>query len=391
MAMKGLPEDRREVFEFLMERGVVNLEWYLRTKIVGVAEAERNDHMMVLKYAYYFCLKDATVTLLRESPVPGEKMPDIEVAIGTGRFYVEVKKFREGSASDPVSKIVHAATIKRSQLRSGEVGFIALHNFDIRLEVAEEGGLTHSHIFAALCELQRRATQNPPAWEELGGVIFAARRVGAGGALAVGFIDADDILDVAVGSTTRIRIFLGLGSFSFMGLPTFFVSGTDLALGHLDGDDNTDLIATNFGSDTLQVHWGNGDGSFTTIGSPMNVGDGPSSVTSANINGDEFNDILVSNSGTDDVSIILGLGVRQFATAESLSVGRSPTQVFVADLDEDGQLDLLTANQGSNDVSVRMGIAGGDFAPVGLRIAEDGTGSGFCDIWLESNFPVGAA
>ena len=178
MAMKGLPEDRREVFEFLMERGVVNLEWYLRTKIVGVAEAERNDHMMVLKYAYYFCLKDATVTLLRESPVPGEKMPDIEVAIGTGRFYVEVKKFREGSASDPVSKIVHAATIKRSQLRSGEVGFIALHNFDIRLEVAEEGGLTHSHIFAALCELQCRATQNPPAWEELGGVIFAANSTG---------------------------------------------------------------------------------------------------------------------------------------------------------------------------------------------------------------------
>ena len=177
-AMQVLPENRRAVLDQLAKRGVVNLNWYLRTKIIAPPEEERLDHMRVLRYAYNFCLAGAGVTLVRESSVESRKTPDLEIEIPASRFFVEVRKFREGSATDPVSKIVEAATTKRVQLPDGGVGLVAIDNFDMRLEVGDGGILTHAHILDALCELERLATQHPEGWEKPGGVVFAANTTG---------------------------------------------------------------------------------------------------------------------------------------------------------------------------------------------------------------------
>jgi len=181
--------------------------------------------------------------------------------------------------------------------------------------------------------------------------------------LAVGLFDEGDKLDIAVGSSSRIKIFLGTGEFNFREAPELVLGGTALGIAQLDEDENADLMAVQSGSDTVQVFWGNGDGTFTTIGNPMPVGTFPSSVAANDVDEDTIMDVLVSNSSTNDISLLKGLGARQFAPAVSIAVGSQPAQVFVRDINDDRHLDIVTCNDGSNDVSVRLGYGDGTFDP----------------------------
>ena len=144
--------------------------------------------------------------------------------------------------------------------------------------------------------------------------------------VAVGLLDTDQMLDIAVGSSSRIKIFLGIGGFAFTAAPDLSVRGTPLGIADLDDDGNADLIAAG-SSNTVQVFWGIGDGSFTTIGGPLGVGSSPSSVAAGDVDEDGAMDLLVSNSLTNDISLLRGLGARQFASAVSIGVGSQPAHV----------------------------------------------------------------
>ncbi|MDO8612030.1 MAG: hypothetical protein Q7R32_04315 [Dehalococcoidia bacterium] len=153
-------------------------DWYLREKIVRAPNGDALlDNSRPLKYAYNFLLKGASVTFVREGRDPS---PDLMVTVGGFTFYVEVRKFRMGAgrgASDPVSKIVDAVDEKRSQLPDGSIGFVAIDNFDIRLEPR----FTHERMKDALIEIERRATENPDGWRKPSGVIVAtATSIGGG-------------------------------------------------------------------------------------------------------------------------------------------------------------------------------------------------------------------
>ena len=175
-AAERLGQDRKPILDRIVDCN--DGDWYLREKIIKAPDdGTLLDNTRPLKYAYNFLLNDAKVTFVREGSDPS---PDLMVSAIGLTFYVEVRKFRMGigsGASDPVSKIVDAIDEKRSQLPDAAIGFVAIDNFDIRIEP----GFGHGHIDEALSEIERRATSNPAGWRKPSGVIVAtASTIGSG-------------------------------------------------------------------------------------------------------------------------------------------------------------------------------------------------------------------
>ncbi len=121
----------------------------------------------------------------------------------------------------------------------------------------------------------------------------------------------------------------------------------------LNGDGAPDLAVANFGSSSVSVLLGAGDGSFGSATS-HGVGDEPESVAIADLNGDGVPDLVVANSLSDSVSVLLGAGDGSFGKATSYGVDSGAISVAIADLDGNGAPDLAVANTYSNSVSVLL-------------------------------------
>ncbi len=116
----------------------------------------------------------------------------------------------------------------------------------------------------------------------------------------------------------------------------------------------------NYGSKTISVLFGNGDGTFQ---SPVNyaVGTNPHGVAIADLDGKHGNDLAVANWGSNTVSVLLNQGNGTFASAVNYSVGTNPANLVIADFNGDGKLDIATTDYGSNTVSILPGNGDGTF------------------------------
>ena len=95
---------------------------------------------------------------------------------------------------------------------------------------------------------------------------------------------------------------------------------------------------------------------------PVNVGNLPSSIVTADFNGDGNLDLAVTSQFEGTVIVLLGNGSAGFGVPVALSVGQQPDAVAIGDFNHDGKTDLAVANQGSNDVSILLGHGDGSFA-----------------------------
>ena len=140
----------------------------------------------------------------------------------------------------------------------------------------------------------------------------------------------------------------------------------------LNGDGFADVIAPEFGTDTLAVVLNDGHGSFLPL-QRYAVGIKPSFVTVADFNGDGHPDIAVSNAGSADVSVLLNKGDGTFLPARSYSISGPQAGLLgvsigtfsleAVDVNGDGIVDLVTSNSVTNDVSVLLGRGDGTFQP----------------------------
>src|SRR5205085_8640038 len=126
----------------------------------------------------------------------------------------------------------------------------------------------------------------------------------------------------------------------------------------------------NYGDNTISVLLGNGDGTFQPAVTYA-VGANPIAVAVADFNGhpgivaaDSNYDSKTSTFGSGSVSVLLGNGDGTFLPAATYSVGRDPRSVVVAKLN--GHLDIFTANATDNTVSVLLGNGDGTFAPTAV-------------------------
>jgi hypothetical protein len=183
--------------------------------------------------------------------------------------------------------------------------------------------------------------------------------------VAIGDLNGDGKPDLAVanwGSNT-VSVLLGNGDGTF-GAATDFGTGDfpySVAVGDLNGDGKPDLAVANYYSSTVSVLLGNGDGTF---GAKSDYGTGPAlrSVAIGDLSGDGKPDLVTADfvfPGT--VSVLLGDGDGTFGAATDFGTGDWPHSVAIGDLNGDGKPDLATANRQALTVSVLLGNGDGTF------------------------------
>ncbi|MBX6311494.1 MAG: VCBS repeat-containing protein [Isosphaeraceae bacterium] len=144
-----------------------------------------------------------------------------------------------------------------------------------------------------------------------------------------------------------------------------------VAVGDFDRDGKLDVATANIAADpnnSVGILLGNGNGTFQDLRF-VAAGANPNSLAVGDFNRDGIPDLAVtysasaaSNPSTDHVGILLGNGDGTFQTVRFFPVGKTPISVAVGDFDRDGILDLAVANPNSNNVSVLLGDGEGNFS-----------------------------
>jgi hypothetical protein len=115
-----------------------------------------------------------------------------------------------------------------------------------------------------------------------------------------------------------------------------------------------DLLVTDSAKNVVNIFFSNGDGTFVTPATSIQVGTQPSAIVTADFNGDGFQDFAVANFKDNTISVFLGgadnSGNPTFtkATGSPFALPANvsgPVAMTVADFNSDGKPDLAIVNQ----------------------------------------------
>ncbi|MFC1572692.1 FG-GAP-like repeat-containing protein [Candidatus Eisenbacteria bacterium] len=207
----------------------------------------------------------------------------------------------------------------------------------------------------------------------LGDSTFAAAETYATGdnpmAIAIGDFDADDAPDLAVANrnSDNISVFMNQGDGTF-GAAVFYVAGdgpASAAIGDLDGDDVLDLVVGNVYATDFAVFLGQGDGTFAAASFQSTGGFRPTFVAIGNLNGDAFPDLALAAFeplyGDGYVLVFTGDGDGTFGALTDYATGDTPYWVAIGDLNDDDVADLAVAVTYGDEISVYLGLGSGWF------------------------------
>ncbi len=169
-----------------------------------------------------------------------------------------------------------------------------------------------------------------------------------GGSVAIGDLDGDGILDLAVGNTKSEDCSVlrghGDGTFAPQEVYQLFDDTRTMVIEDLNGDGYPDLVGAHNGGFVISVLMNNGDGTFEAEVT-YDVGFSPISVDTGDLNGDGHADIVTANASSDDISVLMNAGDGTFPSDKRYLVGESPYSIVVGDLDGNQGLDLAVANK----------------------------------------------
>ncbi len=175
----------------------------------------------------------------------------------------------------------------------------------------------------------------------------------------------------SIASTGTTGNYTLTGTVAGLGSRTLSPTGT---VSFMDNTDSQTLGAATLGAATLRFS------EVQPTGSPLTVGRSPYGVAAGDLNGDGFVDIVTENYGSNTISVAFGNGDGTFLPPTTYAVGSLPERVLIADFNGDGYLDLVVANTGSNTVSVLLNNGNGTFAPQVTYPASSPVGLGVMDI-----------
>ena len=187
--------------------------------------------------------------------------------------------------------------------------------------------------------------------------------------IATGTFNEDNYLDLVVVNSGAdcIGIFIGYGNGTFTSQTTYS-SGHgskpySITLGHFDNDTKLDIAVANYGSNSIGVLFGHGDGSFeypiiTSLHSSR-----PLFIISEDFNNDTLLDIAVANDGTSTVAILLGANNGSFEIDKIYEMGYDsiPYSIATDDFNHDEILDLAIVNYGTSELILILRGRNGSF------------------------------
>jgi hypothetical protein len=189
-------------------------------------------------------------------------------------------------------------------------------------------------------------------------------------AIAVGDFNNDSRSDIVVANygSSNIGVFIGYGNGYFAGMMTYSTGKGSypvaVTVGDLNNDSRLDVVVANYGAGSIGVLLGYGNGSFSVVNiCSTGIGSTPRSVTVSDFDNDRLLDIAVANFGTGTVGVLLGKGdgtFRDQMTFSSSTYYRS-WWITVGDFNNDHQLDIATANWNANNVGILLGYGNGTF------------------------------
>jgi hypothetical protein len=150
---------------------------------------------------------------------------------------------------------------------------------------------------------------------------------------------------------------------------------TDATIADLDQDGHLDVVVANETSGDLSVFLGDGKGELTSLGR-VPAGENPNYVAVADIDGDKRADLIVANHDTQHLTLLLGDGGGGFDPAANsplrIDVQPHPHAVRAADLNHDGHVDLVVDHRDGEGLLFLAGLGGGAFAAPGQLVNAGG-------------------
>ena len=188
--------------------------------------------------------------------------------------------------------------------------------------------------------------------------------------VAVGDFNSDGHMDVVVANLgfDNVDIFIGYGNNSFANQTTYSmgIGSTPrmVAVGDFNNDNRSDIAVANFGTHSIVILFGDGNGSFPNQTTIETSSSRPFYVVVGDFNNDRCFDVAFTGYGTNIIHVALGFGNGTFETILiHLFTGYDslPYSMAVNDFNKDGRLDIAVTNSGTDNIGLFFGYGNGTF------------------------------